>query len=562
MDQEKDKRSQNAPGERNAAPQRSVLIVDDDPLIREQIEKELRRSYFVPLAAEDGKGALATLAREKIDIVLLDIKLPDMDGIELLDVIKKEKSDCEVIVLTGYGSEEIAIQAIRKGAIDYIEKPFHFEEFSAALGRAQERLSESQGLGFQNTILVIDDEEEVMVRLKRFLEKEGFLVFGTTNPEEGLRIIEQNKIDVVITDVKMKEMDGIELLRRAKALYQDIEGIVVTGFKDNDLAVKALRTGASDYLTKPINLEELLVSVERGIERINLYRTRFYRARELRISQEITTKMNEELERRIEERSRELNKTQAQLAQTSKLATLGEMAAGLAHEINQPLAGISFVATSFKKLMERQKLTPQEIESGIKDIEMSVKRMSQIIKHIRTFARQETLVFTEVDVADTIQMAMSLLGEQLRLHEVEALQQIEPDVPKIKGEPFQLEQVWINLISNARDAMDGKQKKIAEGKLSVENYKRRLTISISHQKESNMVLVAFSDNGLGMSEEQKKKAFEPFFTTKEVGKGTGLGLSISYGIIDAHHGKIDIETVDGEGTTMKVYLPVEPAVDK
>lgn len=536
---------------------RTVLIVDDDETTRTQLENELKRSYFLPKSVGDGKQALAVIKPVCPDLILLDVKLPDMDGIELLGKIKEQNPACQVIIMTGYGGEEIAVSALRKGAIDYLEKPLNMTELSAALGRAQEKLLQGQGLLYKNTILVTDDDEIVVDRIKRFLEKEGYMVFGATAADQGLEIIAGQKIDVVITDIKMQGMNGLEYLQKAKQLYPDIEGIVVTGHKTGEFAIEALRAGAIDYISKPIDLDELLFSVAKAIERIRLNRDRLFRSRELKITSEIIAKMNQELERRIEERSKELSKTQTQLFQTSKLATLGEMAAGLAHEINQPLGGISLVATHFRKLMERQKLTDKELESGIKDIEASVKRMSLIIQHIRIFARQESLTFKLVDLSETIASAMSLLGEQLRLHEIEVAQVLEPDLPKIKGEPYQLEQVWINLISNARDAMDEKQKQISEGKMAAAGYRKKLVISVSHHKDAKSILVSFADNGMGLSEENKKRVFEPFFTTKEVGKGTGLGLSISYGIIDTHKGRIEMDSADTQGTTIKVYLPCE-----
>ena len=537
---------------------RTVLIVDDDKIIREQLRKTLKRGFFEVFLAGDGKTALEIFLREEIDILLLDIKLPDMDGLEVLEKVKEGKPDCEVIVITGFGTMEIAIQSLRRGAIDYIEKPIEADELSAALGRAQEKLAEKKQLSYKNTLLVIDDEEETAKRLKAFLEKEGYESFSALNGKEGLNIIEDNKIDVVITDIKMDDMDGIEVLRRAKRMYKDIEGIMITGYSDQELAIKSLRAGAIDYITKPVNLDELLFSVKRAIETINLNRNRLYRNRELKISAEIISKMNEELETRIKERSKELTQTQAQLFQTSKLATLGEMSAGLAHEMNQPLGGISLVAKNLGKLMERGRLTDEEIESGLRDIEASVKRMSKVIQHIRTFARQDTLEFVRVDVNETIDSALSLLGEQLRLREIEVLRELSPALPRIAGEPYQLEQVWINLIANARDAMDEKEKQISDGRLEIANYEKTLNISTIHHPKSGVpsVEVLFSDNGIGLTEEQKGKIFEPFFTTREVGKATGLGLSISYGIIESHKGKIEVESKEGEGATVRVVLPI------
>jgi DNA-binding response OmpR family regulator len=537
---------------------RTVLIVDDDKVIREQLEKELKRNFFKTLLAADGKTALEKLSENNVDILILDIKLPDMDGLEVLQQVKERNPGCEVIVVTGFGTREIAVQSLRRGAIDYIDKPLNMEDLFAALGRAQEKLSEKEELAYENTILVIDDEELIVKRLKKFLEKEGYVVFTAFNGKEGLEVIASNKIDVLVTDIRMGDMDGIEVIRKAKKLYRDIEGIVVTGHKDQGLTIRSLRAGASDYITKPINLDELLFSIKKATEKINLNRNQLYRNRELKISKEIISKMNEELERRIEERSKELSQTQAQLFQTSKLATLGEMSAGLAHEMNQPLGGISLTARNFKKLMERGKLTEEELISGLTDIEELVKRMSRIIQHIRTFARQDTLKFLEVNLNETIDAALSLLGEQLRLHEIEVVREFAPDLPKIMGEPYQLEQVWINLITNARDALEEKEKQIAADTGKVKDYKKVLTITTrcSNNNKASSLEITVSDNGTGIAEGQEEKILEPFFTTKEVGKSMGLGLSISYGIIESHKGTIEVKSKEGEGTRFEIVLPI------
>jgi len=299
-----------------------------------------------------------------------------------------------------------------------------------------------------------------------------------------------------------------------------------------------------------------LMSVEKVLENINLNRDRLYRNRELKISSEIIAKMNEELERRIEERSRELSQTQSQLFQTSKLATLGEMSAGLAHEINQPLGGIALICANIKKAIQRGKFSQEMLLEDIADIEKSIQRMTRVIQHMRTFARQDTLKFIEVDVPSTISSAMSLLGEQLRLHEIEVVLDFTNELPQISGEPFQLEQVWINLISNARDAMDEKEKRIKDGRLPAGEYHKKLTIKAYQELENKCVKINFSDNGIGISQEHTKRIFEPFFTTKEVGKGSGLGLSITYGIIESHKGKIIVESQEGQGVTFIVSLPI------
>lgn len=527
----------------------SILIVDDDPVLVKLLSVELTRNYFNATAVGTGAEALEAADREEFDIVLLDVKLPDFDGLDLLSRLKEIHPACEVIIMTGFGAEEIAVKALRRGAIDYLEKPFEMGILRAAVGRAQEKVASSHRVHTKDTLLLVDDDQEVVARLKRILTKEGYAVLCAHSGEEAIEVIFANKIEVMITDVMMADMNGIDLIERAMKTYSNLECIVITGHKDDALAVKALRAGAFDYLTKPIDLEELTISIKRAIEKINLNLTSLYRSRELTISSEIITRMNEELERRIEERSSELVRTQSQLFQTSKLATLGEMAAGLAHEMNQPLAGISLTATSVRKMKERGKLTDEELVSGLDDIESSVKRMTKIIEHIRTFARQDILKFMEVEVNSTIDSALSLMGEQMRLHGIEIRTDFSQSIPKITGEPFQLEQVWINFLANARDALDGQEEQEAD-------FQKQLRITTSLDSEADMLKVMFSDNGPGIPAEIRDKVFEPFFTTKQVGKGMGLGLSISYGIVDSHQGEINLGQSDSGGAEVTVLLPL------
>ncbi|MFC1585894.1 response regulator [Fibrobacterota bacterium] len=527
-----------------------VLIIDDDEIIRRHLKNELQRNYFHTFTASNGQLALQILSEEQIDILFMDVKLPDIDGLDLLTQVKTEKPDCEVIVITGFGTQEIAIQSLRRGAIDYLEKPIQKQVLDAAIGRAQEKISERQEHDFVNTLLVVDDDPSAAMHLVKFLKKEDYEVFSAASGAEALQIIENNKIDIIILDINLGDMNGIEVLKQAKVLYQDIEGIMVTGMQKGDLAVKALRAGAIDYITKPVNLDELLFSISKSIESIKLNRNRMFRNRELQISSEIITKMNEELERRIEARSKELSMMQSQLFQTSKLATLGEMATGLAHEINQPLTGISLTSKHLGKLYEKNKMTPELMKEALNDIDSSVKRMSEIIKHIRTFARQDTMKFIEVDINQTIENSLGLMKEQLRLRQINLELDLGASLPKVSGEPYQMEQVWINFISNARDALEEKGKKMTET-----DFQKKLTISTASISEDKEVTILFKDNGPGIPAEKKDKVFDPFYTTKEVGEGTGLGLSISYGIITNHKGKIDIESSENEGTNITVTLP-------
>ncbi|HAR42074.1 MAG TPA: hypothetical protein DCS07_05500 [Bdellovibrionales bacterium] len=250
-----------------------------------------------------------------------------------------------------------------------------------------------------------------------------------------------------------------------------------------------------------------------------------------------------------------LIESQAQLVQASKLSSLGEMAAGMAHEMNQPMAGIALAVQAIRMMKQDNLLTDEELESSLKDIMASVERSTNVIKHVRTFSRQETLRLNPTDVNQTIESALMLMGEQLRLRGIEVIKHLNGAYPKVNGDPFQLEQVWINLLGNARDALDemeDESKKRSSQTVPV----HKKSLSISSKLDNEFFLVEISDNGIGMSEDVMMKVFNPFFTTKPPGKGTGLGLSIVHGILESHKAKVEIKSTQNKGTTFSVRLPI------
>jgi C4-dicarboxylate-specific signal transduction histidine kinase len=183
------------------------------------------------------------------------------------------------------------------------------------------------------------------------------------------------------------------------------------------------------------------------------------------------------------------------------------------------------------------------------DIVANVDRAAGVIKHVRDFARQSELVRSKVNINDPIRDVFKVLGHQLKVHDIDVTLDLDPDIPDITAEHNRLEQVFINLVSNAIDAMDEKS-----SQPGLQNSPKRLFIKSF--AENDQVVVHVKDTGTGMPEEVKNKIFEPFFTTKKVGKGTGLGVSISYGIVKDYSGSIEIDSEIGEGTTFKLMFPV------
>jgi PAS domain S-box-containing protein len=245
----------------------------------------------------------------------------------------------------------------------------------------------------------------------------------------------------------------------------------------------------------------------------------------------------------------EVIEKETQLIQAGKMTTLGVMAAGMAHEINQPLNVIQVCADFFLKMVNRgQKIEDEDLRSMANDIVANVERASGVIKHVRDFARQSEPVSSRVNINDPITDVFKVLGHQLKVHEVEVDLDLDPDIPNILAEHNRLEQVFINLVSNAIDALDEK-----DNRPEMSDKEKRLTIKSFTGNEH--VCVKVTDTGIGMSEEVKNKIFEPFYTTKKVGKGTGLGVSISYGIVKDYKGDIEIESEVGKGTTFIIKFP-------
>jgi PAS domain S-box-containing protein len=234
-----------------------------------------------------------------------------------------------------------------------------------------------------------------------------------------------------------------------------------------------------------------------------------------------------------------------QLVHSTRLAELGEMAAGIAHELNQPLTGIRNFARNTYYMLKNRAGSPEEIEGNLRLISEQVDRASKIIGQMREFTRQTEPHFTNVDVNAIIRESVDFLTPQLKLDSINTALDLNPDIPKVAGDRIRLEQVFLNLITNARQAM-------------AEEEQRELTITSCREEQDNRawVTVSIKDTGKGFEPQDKEKLFRPFYSTKKAGQGTGLGLSISLSIINDHNGIITAQNSPGQGATFFIRLPV------
>jgi C4-dicarboxylate-specific signal transduction histidine kinase len=243
----------------------------------------------------------------------------------------------------------------------------------------------------------------------------------------------------------------------------------------------------------------------------------------------------------MERREQELRDKQEQLVQAGKLATLGELTTGVAHELNNPLNNIGLFIGNATDQLRLGLLDPKRLGHELEKALEQVRKATAIISHLRTFGRAAPVSVERVDVDEVIERSLSLMQEQLRLRGIEVELDLCADELVVLGNAIQLEQVFINLLTNARDALEASPQK---------------TILISTQSDGEEIRIAFADTGSGIAPDLEQRIFDPFFTTKEVGTGTGLGLSITYSIVKEHGGEITVSSEPEGGARFLVTLPL------
>jgi C4-dicarboxylate-specific signal transduction histidine kinase len=246
----------------------------------------------------------------------------------------------------------------------------------------------------------------------------------------------------------------------------------------------------------------------------------------------------------IERREHELREKQEQLIQAGKLATLGELTTGIAHELNNPLNNIGLFVGNAIDRIDLGEVEPEVVRAELGKAMEQVRKATEIISHLRTFGRAATIVYEPVEIMPVIERSVSLMAEQLRLRQIEVTVERDAEPIVVHGNEIQLEQVFVNLLTNARDALGEVEEK---------------RIWITCELRPPMAVVTLADNGEGVPAELEQRIFDPFFTTKEVGAGTGLGLSITYGIVSEHRGTIEVGRRDGGGAEFRLELPLADA---
>ena len=425
------------------------------------------------------------------------------------------------------------------------------------------------------TILVVDDNPTNIQVLFDLLNASGYQVAVARNGESALNRLQNYLPDLILLDVMMPGIDGFETCRRLKATEQtkEIPVIFMTALSDSVDKVRGLSLGAVDYITKPIQHEEVLARIRVHLQLRHLTKTLEHQV------EERTASLHDALDR--------LKQTQVQLIQNEKMSSLGQLVAGVAHEINNPvnfIYGNLIPAENYiQDLMELVKLfcneypdlTPaiqhqmekidfefiqEDLPRLLDSMQMGADRIRQIVLSLRNFSRLDEADVKQVDLHEGIDSTLMILHHRLKAKGGCPTIEIIKDygsLPLVECYPSQLNQVFMNLLCNAIDALESSC--LANEPMNAGmNNPNTPTIRIhTGQLDGDRVFIKIADNGPGITQEVQAKLFDAFFTTKPVGKGTGLGLSISYQIIvEKHGGKLLCESAPGKGATFLIELPI------
>jgi two-component system, NtrC family, sensor kinase len=365
-----------------------------------------------------------------------------------------------------------------------------------------------------NKVLIVDDEQMIRDRLKSLLELEGYEVSSADSGQHGLEVFSSIKPEVMVTDVKMPGMDGIELLEKVKAVDAGSEVIVLTGHGGIETAISALKKGAFDYMTKPVDFEELCLNIKRALE-------------------------NRTLRRLVESQ-------QVQLLQAAKLTAVGELGAGVAHEMNQPLMAISGHIEAL--LMNDAVAQNTPLKEKILKVKDQFVRLGTIVKRMHEYSGSRKQGFVLEDVNRPVRDGFYLIGQQLKDHNIEVTLKLEEELPAVNLDRYHVQDVIINFLVNARDAVDERFEQKEGGHIEVISAKL---------KDGKGVIAGVIDNGIPVKPGTEDSLFNPFFTTKAPGKGTGLGLSVCYNIMKNHNGLIGFASLSNERKIFYFALPLD-----
>jgi signal transduction histidine kinase len=521
-----------------------ILIMDDDRGMCELVQECLSPLGCEVVLATSGNEALQLMDEEQIDVAVLDMMLPDMDGMEVLRRIRDERPEVAIIVLTAYASVENAIEALRMGACDYVTKPFHADVIRSTVQRAMDtqrfrRRLTALNRATQAMIATLDPDEVLslaMAEARNMLGAEAAAALLVERGTDELRLAAVAGADasppVGSTTPLSEGIAGSVAVSGQPALVPDAPADERFSKRSDGLAGESTRS----LLAVPLSYKEstigTILAANKGAGSFDSHDLELLDTLAGSAAIAITNARLFQAERELRSL---LEQSRLQLVQSDKLAATGRLAASLAHEINNPLQAIH---NSLQLMLD----FPLEIKEQTEYLQIAdeeIQRLMGMVTSILEFARPPRREMEPTDINAIIERVVTLAAKYLQHRDVSVRRDLASDLPSVMAAPDELEQVVINLVLNAVDAMP------EGGSLSI----------ASRMDDDGRITLAFADTGHGIEEAHLERIFEPFFSTRE--KGTGLGLAISRNVVERHGGEITVESEVNKGSEFKVWLPVQ-----
>ena len=518
-----------------------ILVIDDEEVIRDLLAQTLRRCGYDVDPAEDGPAALKKVSKGFYNLLITDLKMPGMNGIDVLKEIKKVNPYIEVIIITGYPTIERTVEAIKIGAFDFLCKPFDVPEIVAVIQRCLEKQRNN-----------LDHVE--LGELKTFFEI-GKTITAYSDQDALLRQILHSMLGLVKArsgSLVLFDEGGREVrLECQRPAAEDGKGVrgdrerPAGESADSRLFLSAPLRGKHPFsrgdVLGAINVSEKVSGDGFSLREQTLFSVLSGQAAAAIENYRLYSQLQEKvgaLERTIQE----LEETKNQLIQSEKLAAVGQLAFGIAHEIRNPLA----IILEGVEFLQVERGTPGgETDDSFVLIKRAVDRANGIIIDLLKFSRASKIQVQEVDIARTLDDVTGLIRNSACLHQVRVRKEYAASGLTLTADPNMLQQVFFNLCLNAIDAMPH------GGDLVLRTEPVRPA-----DGGQRGVVVTIRDTGSGIPEDVLPKIFNPFFTTKEPGKGTGLGLSIVHLILQRHGAAIDVQSEPGKGTAFTITFPL------
>lgn len=523
-----------------------ILVLDDEPGITLLCTRLLRRAGFNVFASTTANEAYEFLRTEMIDLLLVDIRMPDANGFDVIEQAKNIQPDIAVLIMTGFGTVETAIQALRQGVDGLLLKPF--QEGSELVDTVKQVLVDSQR-----------KKDAARVQALRPLFKVTEALLSETYPERLIALLNSaiighlrcshagcfqvhelaDQVDIRLLSGQGKTPDP-QNNAKEKKLLEKVDSIgsslLVNGGAPGDADVQV-------YLQEKNLSAAMFVPIKRINTRLLLYAGRgkdepLFRDADLDMfnilaNQAAVAMENARLYAELRDYVRQVEESQQALLQAEKMAAAGRLTASIAHEVNNPLQAVQ----NCLHLADRKDLSKNQRDEYFKLAKTELDRLMATVQRMLDFYRPGAVELERTDVVDLLAHVLSLTAKQLQERNIAVETDIPKELPEVNVVSSQIQQVFINLTLNAFDAMSN------GGKLRV-----------WAKRAKKGVEIYFEDTGPGISEDRLVHIFEPFYSTKD--GGTGLGLTVSYNIITAHGGVLDCVSKDGPGTCFRVYLPV------